>query len=179
MIGTERLDLRLWRDGDARLMELHCNTPAVMRWLGGVQTSEQVDALVERQHALMAAHGHCFWVVERREDGAFLGMCGLKRVDAPTAPNPGDIEIGWRLREDSWGRGYAREAASAALDFAFGKLAAPHVVAFTVAGNSDSWGLMERLGMIRRPDLDFEDPRYGAELNPTVVYLLEADQWNP
>jgi RimJ/RimL family protein N-acetyltransferase len=177
VIETARLLLREWREGDVQLMNEHCNTPAVMRWLGDVQDPAQVEALVARQYALQADHGHCFWVVERREDGAFLGMCGLKKVDAPGGPMPGGMEIGWRFREDSWGRGYAKEAATAALDFAFGRLAARRVVAFTVEGNSASWGLMERLGMVRRPDLDFDDPRYPPDLNPTIVYVIEAAQW--
>ena len=89
----------------------------------------------------------------------------------------GDFEIGWRLREDAWGQGYAREAASASLDAAFGHFGAPHVIAFTVAQNKASWGLMERLGMTRRADLDFFDPCYSAELNPTIVYRIDAADW--
>ncbi len=178
MIDTPRLLLREWRDGDARRMEAHCNTPAVMRWLGGIQPPEYYDGLVARQQALLAQRGHCFWVVERRDDEAFLGMCGLKLADAPGAPVPNEIEVGWRLREDGWGRGYAKEAATAALDFAFRVLVAPRVIAFTVDGNSASWGLMKRLGMVRRSELDFNDPRYGPDLNPTIVYVMEAAKWN-
>jgi len=62
----------------------------------------------------------------------------------------------------------------ASLDLAFSRFAAPHVVALTVPGNVASRGLMERLGMIRREDLDFDDPRYGPELNPTIVYRVDA-----
>ena len=61
-----------------------------------------------------------------------LGFCGLKRVNSDGAPNPGDFEVGWRLREDAWGQGYAKEAAIASLDLAFGRFGAPHVVALTV-----------------------------------------------
>ncbi len=63
-------------------------------------------------------------------------------------------EVGWRLREDAWGQGYAKEAAIASLDFAFDTLGADRVVAITFPGNEASWGLMERLGMTRRPELD-------------------------
>ncbi|MGV3479027.1 MAG: GNAT family N-acetyltransferase, partial [Sphingobium sp.] len=84
---------------------------------------------------------------------------------------------GWRLREDAWGQGYAREAAIASIRRAFLVHGAERVVAFTVQGNSASWGLMERLGMVRRADLDFIDPAYGPDLNPTIVYVTERDQW--
>ena len=177
MIETERLILREWRAEDAAEMKRHCNTPAVMRWLGPLNPPEYYVAMVARQQAMVADHGHCFWVVERKEDGAFLGMCGIKRCDPESVGLTGEFEIGWRLREDAWGKGYAREAATAALDHAFGTLGAKRVIALTVDGNSDSWGLMLRLGMVRRPDLDFDDPRYSAELNPTIVYVIGADQW--
>ena len=62
-------------------------------------------------------------------DDELLGFCGLKRVNSPGAPLPGNFEIRWRLREDAWGQGYAGEAAIASLDLAFGRYAAPHVVA--------------------------------------------------
>ena len=85
--------------------------------------------------------------------------------------------MGWRLREDAWGRGYAKEAATATLDHAFGSLAADRVVAITFNQNEASWGLMKRLGMKRREDLDYDDPRY-PELNPTIVYEIERKEWN-
>jgi RimJ/RimL family protein N-acetyltransferase len=49
----------------------------------------------------------------------------------------------------------------------------------TVAGNIASRRVMERIGMTRRPDLDFHDPAYSAALNPTILYMIERDQWEP
>jgi RimJ/RimL family protein N-acetyltransferase len=134
-------------------------------------------ALIARVLECQRRNGFCFWIVERSTDGAILGFCGLKRADAPGSSVTGEMEIGWRLREDAWGQGYAREAASAALHLAFACFGAAQVVALTVSGNGASWGLMERLGMQRRPALDYEDSRYGADLNPTIVYALTKDQW--
>ena len=148
-----------------------------MRWLGGVQSQADQDAALDRIAGFQRDFGHTFWIVERIADGALLGFCGLKRVNSPGAPNPGDFEIGWRLREDAWGQGFAKEAAIASMDLAFTRYGAPHVVALTVDGNRDSQGLMKRLGMTRRPDMDYEDSRYGPELNPTIVYRMEAADW--
>lgn len=174
---TERLVLRDWRPGDRALFLEHLNSPAVMQWLGGVQDEATYAAAFDRVDGYARDYGHTFWIVERKADGAMLGFCGLKRVNSEGAKNPGDMEVGWRLRESAWGQGIAKEAAIASLDLAFGRFAAPHVVALTVAGNAASWGLMERLGMTRRPDLDYHDPRYGPELNPTIVYSIEAGDW--
>lgn len=177
VIETERLILRAWKVGDGSALAQVTNNEAVMRWLGGVRPAEEFDAIEGRQRKLQEERGHCFWIVERKEDCAMLGFCGLKIADAPGSSVPGELEIGWRLREDAWGRGYAKEAATASLDFAFGTLGAARVIAVTVAGNKASWGLMQRLGMQRREDLDYHDPRFGAELNPSIVYVLEASAW--
>jgi RimJ/RimL family protein N-acetyltransferase len=175
---TQRLRLRCWRAGDREEFVRHLNTPAVMRWLGGVQDKDSYDAGFDRIDAYQRDHGHTLWVVDRKHDRALLGFCGLKRVNSPGAGSlTGDFEIGWRLREDAWGHGFAKEAAIATLDLAFGRFAAPHVVALTVAGNRDSWGLMQRLGMRRREDLDFIDSRFGPELNPSIIYRIDAEDW--
>ncbi|MDB5672757.1 MAG: N-acetyltransferase [Alphaproteobacteria bacterium] len=177
MIETERLRLRNWREADSAAFHEHCNRAAVMRWLGGVQPRDRMDAVVERLIRLQEEKGHTFWVVERKEDDAFLGFCGLKIANGRDSKVTDDVEIGWRLREDAWGKGYAKEAAAASLDFAFDELKAQRVVALTVDGNAASWGLMRRLGMTRREDLDYVDPDWPDEMNPTIVYVLGADEW--
>ena len=177
MLETERLRLRNWREGDDERLHIHCNTPAVMRWLGGVRSREQMRESAERLTRLQEERGHTFWVLERKADDAFLGFCGLKIANARDSKVAGEIEIGWRLRQDVWGQGYAKEAATASLDHAFGPLGAQRVIAITFEGNEASWGLMKRLGMQRRADLDYVDPDWPEEMNPTIVYMIEADQW--
>ena len=178
VLETERLFLRKWRKSDIEPFMEHLNTRNVMRWLGGVQNREKFDAAMERLEGYDRDFGHTFWIVERKSDGEILGFCGLKRVNAPQPKLTGAHEIGWRLREDVWGKGYAKEAATACMDAAFSRWNAPYVVALTVAGNEPSWGLMKRLGMRHHPELDFHDPNYGEDLNPTIVYKIEADVWN-
>ncbi|TCJ41072.1 GNAT family N-acetyltransferase [Parafrankia sp. BMG5.11] len=177
MIETDRLVLREWREADWPRFWAGTNTPAVMRWLGGVLDEDGMAATRARVENCQAANGFCFWVVERKSHDDVLGFCGLKRADAPGSSVTGAVEIGWRLREDAWGQGYAREAASAALGAAFTRFGADEVVALTVPGNAASWGLMKRLGMQRRAELDYVDPRFGEELNPSIVYSLRRDQW--
>jgi RimJ/RimL family protein N-acetyltransferase len=176
---TERLRLRTWNDEDEFRFYEAMNTPAVMRWLGGLQRPEEWSAGYQRLRGYERDFGFTFWIVERKSDDLILGFCGLKRVNAPGADFPGEVEIGWRLREEAWGRGYAKEAAIASLDLAFDRFAAPQVVAVTAAGNAASQGLMIRLGMTRRPELDFIDQRFpeDSEVNPQVVFSIPAEDW--
>ncbi|HKX92188.1 MAG TPA: GNAT family N-acetyltransferase [Sphingomicrobium sp.] len=172
---TERLALRTWDPADRAEYARHLNTSAVTRHLGGVQSDEELAAAFDRLERYQREHGHTFWVVERKSDGAVLGFCGLKVADVLGSPVDGEIEIGWRLREDAWGQGYAKEAAEAALDWAWANLGVERVVAFTIPINTESRRLMERLGMVRRPDLDFAHPAFasGHPLSQHVTYVAE------
>ena len=175
---TRRLILRDWDDEDeARFYEV-MNREEVMRHLGGVQLPEDWRAAYQRIRGFSRDFGHTFWIVEDRASRDILGFCGIKRVNAPGAGSlTGKHEIGWRLRPEAWGKGIAKEAAIASLDLAFHRFDAPHVIALTIPANKASWGLMQRLGMTRRADLDFIDERFGPELNPSIVYWLDAEDW--
>ena len=175
---TERLILRTWETGDRAEYARHVNTAAVGRHVGGVQSEEDLNAAFERLEAYQRDSGHTFWVVERKSDGAFLGFCGLKVANVPDTPVHGEIEIGWRLRADVWGQGYAKEAAEAALGWAWANLDCARVVSFTIPANEASWGLMERLGMTRRPDLDFGHPHFAPDhpLSQHITYVIERPQ---
>jgi RimJ/RimL family protein N-acetyltransferase len=177
---TDRLVLRKWGEGDSDRFHAIMNRPAVMRWLGGVQGPEEWSAAYERIIGYQRDFGFTFWIVERKADGEMLGFCGLKRANAPGADAiAGDIEIGWRLREEAWGQGYAKEAAIASLDLAFDRFRAPFVIAMTALGNLPSQGLMKRLGMIRRADLDFVHQAFPADsdVNPQSIFRIDAADW--
>ncbi|HEX8667837.1 MAG TPA: GNAT family N-acetyltransferase [Allosphingosinicella sp.] len=176
MIETQRLLLRDWREEDIEPFIRHLNTPAVMRWLGGVRPPEEHRRSVrERMMRWQEELGFTFWALEEKASGELLGFCGIKIADDPDSPVEGLHEIGWRLREDAWGKGYAKEAAMASLDFAFGTLGADRVVALTVVENIASWGLMERLGMRRSPELDYEGAPWAE--GPVIAYALGREQW--
>ncbi len=172
---TRRLLLRDWEDEDeARFYEV-MNREEVMRHLGGVQLPDEWREAYQRVRGFSHDYGHTFWIIEDRETREFLGFCGIKIANDPHSPLQGEYEMGWRLREDAWGRGYAREAATAAMDFAFGQLGAERVVALTVEGNRPSWGLMLRLGMTRRPELDYTGPDWAE--GTVIVHAIGRDEW--
>jgi RimJ/RimL family protein N-acetyltransferase len=174
---TDRLVLRTIEEGDAARQDRLLNTPAVMARLGGVKELHEIEAKHAKAMAMYAREGFSFLFMTEKASGEMVGHCGIKRVDNPLAPNVGDHEIGWLVREDRWRRGYAEEAMRAVLDWAFTRIHAPHVVALTSEANAGSWKLMQKLGMVRREDLDFADPGFPAEDNPTIQYSLTQEQW--
>ncbi|GGE03723.1 N-acetyltransferase [Tsuneonella deserti] len=178
MIETARLVLRPPAQEDLAFRLAALNTPEVTRHLGGVATPEQLAERHARDMAAFADHGIGFWTVTLRETGAPVGRCGLGSI-GPKAPAPivGKREIGWTLAATAWGRGYAREAASAVLDHAFRVLADDEVWGQTSDSNAASSTLMRRLGFARRGDLDYVDDDYPPQDNPTTVYRLARADW--
>jgi RimJ/RimL family protein N-acetyltransferase len=173
-LETARLALREWCEADAAPFHAMCSDPQVMEYLGPLMSRAEVDEAIARMQEYQRCHGHCFWAVERLADGAFLGFCGLKPGVAET-PLQDQIEIGWRLVRHAWGQGYAREAAEASLDWGWREIMSETIMAMTVLGNVRSWSLMERLGMARQAELDFDYPGLASDdpLRPTIVYAKQ------
>ena len=174
-LETERLLLRSWRDADrAPFAEMSADS-AVMEHLGGMVTADESDAIITRFAGVEQDQGHTFWAIERRDDGCFLGFCGLRRGGHVGTPVTDELEIGWRLARDAWGQGYAREAAQASISWGWDNRGAARIAAWTVTGNTASWGLMIRLGMVHRPELDFDHPRFaiGHPLCRHLVYTID------
>ncbi len=174
MIETERLILRGWRDDDAALHHAMCADPAVMAYLGPAPTQAESAAVVARQQAMFADYGACFWALERRDTGAFIGWCGIKPGPVGT-PIDGKSEIGWSLVQSEWGQGYAREAAEASLAWGWREMDLPTVWAITVPANTASRALMERLEMTRVVDGDFDHPKLAEDdpLRRHVLYQID------
>ena len=173
-IDTERLILREWREGDAAPFHAMSEDPRVMATLGPLMSRSQSDALIERLQKRQIDHGHTFWALERKQNRAFIGWCGIV-IALDELPIAGKLEAGWRLAHSAWGQGYAREAALASLDWGFQTLGADEIWAITSLNNTRSWGLMERLGMERQHDMDFDHPNVadGSPLKQHITYRIK------
>lgn len=170
-LETERLLLRDWRDDDRPAFAAMNADPRVMEHFESVLSREESNAAAARFQASIEADGFGFYAVEVKGGVPFVGAVGVKRVtfDAPFTPA---VETGWRLGFESWGLGYATEAARACLDHAFGPLGLREVVAFTALENVRSMKVMERIGMTRDLDGDFDHPRVtdGHRLQRHALY---------
>ena len=175
-VETSRLVLRPFDDMD-RAPFFALNThPLVVESLGSSPTREESDAMIDRYSAEMAREGWGFWAVAEGGDGAsFVGMVGLHRV-RPELPCAPAVEIGWRLHPDTWGRGYATEAAAASLRFGFEVAGVGEIIAFTTTLNTRSQAVMERIGMRRDVAGDFDHPSVpeGSPLRRHVLYRAAA-----
>lgn len=169
---TARLVLRAWEQADRATFAALCADAEVMRYFPSTLTPAESDDLVNRVVAAWQANGFGLWAVEAGPAG-FVGFVGLSspRFHAPFTPC---VEIGWRLRRDVWGRGYAPEAARAALAFGFDELGLAEIVSFTTATNAPSRRVMDKIGMHHdsRDDFDHPDLSEGHPLRRHVLYRL-------
>jgi RimJ/RimL family protein N-acetyltransferase len=171
VLETTRLLLRTYREADLEPFAALNADPEVYRTLGGAplirEHSDDIAAWAQEVHA---EEGIGLLAVERRADGAFLGMCGLHHQES----FPDDVEVAWRLAHEHWGHGYATEAATAWLDHGFDALGLPEVISTTDHDNVRSLAVMRRLGM---------DFRYAAQMVDdgqtfdAVVYGVTAGRW--
>lgn len=193
---TERLALRRLALTDAdvdNVLSLDAD-PRVMRYLDRPKTRTEVER--EALPALIALSSHHpaygAWAAETREGGEFVGWLSLRPV-APTgepmvewrtAPRDSTdtVMLGYRLRHDAWGRGYATEGARALISYAFTTNASgrpvQRIVATTMAVNAGSRRVMEKAGLryLRTVHVDWPDPLSGTE-HGDVEYEITRAQW--
>ncbi len=175
---TERLLLRRWREDDRQpFADLNAD-PEVMRHFPAPLTRADSDRLAGLADQELGDRGYGLWAVEVPGADPFIGFVGLNqpRFDAHFTPA---VEVGWRLARRAWGRGYATEAARAALALGFAQAGLAEIVSFTVPANLRSRAVMERLGMRRDPADDFDHPALpeGHPLRRHVLYRLRREDW--
>jgi RimJ/RimL family protein N-acetyltransferase len=171
-LTTDRLLLRRWQDGDREPFAAMNADPEVMRHLPAPLDRAASDALVDRIEALFVEQGFGLWALEVRASGEFVGFTGLNPMPEGT-PGVGGMEVGWRLTRAAWHRGYATEAARAAVRVAFDGAGLPRLWSMTAATNTASQAVMRRLGMT--PHSRFEHPRLpaGHPVRPQVAFVLD------
>jgi RimJ/RimL family protein N-acetyltransferase len=143
-LETERLLLRGFGEGHLDGWAAICADPEVMRWIGEPNGMSRGRAW--RDIAYMAGHWELRrfgqWAVVERDGGALVGRTGLIRPEGW----PG-IEVGWVMARARWGRGYAPEAAAAAVDWGREALGLDHVISLIEDHNGASQRVAEKLGM--------------------------------
>lgn len=176
-LKTERLLLRQWQLDDYPLFAKMNADPIVMEFYPELLNSDASNLMASKLESLIADRSWGLWAVELLDQSQFIGFVGLHEphYDLPMTPC---VEIGWRLSKDSWGKGYATEAAKAALDFAFQRLELEEVYSFTSVVNFKSEAVMKRLGM-KNLLKNFNHPivPVGHNLSEHVLYKMTKEQW--
>lgn len=174
---THRLTFRSVTLEDAETLDALNRAPGVLRFLERNPASMEYlrDTLIPKRMRMAVDHpGYGLWLAHLRTSGAFVGTFGLK----PDHPTEGDAELGYRLHPEYWGHGLATEASREIVRYAFDELNPGRLVAITMAVNTPSRKVMERIGLhhIRTFHEHFDAPLPGTEFGE-VEYALTREEW--
>lgn len=141
-----RLGFRPWRNSDLPLMTAINANKNVMEFFPNVLSADETKAFILRMQSQFNDLGFSYFAVDVLETGEFIGFIGLSKQTYP-APFTPCIDIGWRLDEKHWNKGYATEGAKASLNYAFNHLQLQEIVAVCPKINRNSEKVMQKLGM--------------------------------
>ena len=171
--------MREWRDDDRDPFAGINVDPDVMRHFPSMLTPQQSSEMVDRMAAAWQQRGFGLWAVERCDTSEFIGFVGLA-VPGWETPFTPCVEVGWRVGRQHWGNGFAPEAAIMALEWGFANISPPGdaIVSFTTESNLNSQRVMEKIGMIRDLDGDFDHPMFPDWVERRhVLYRIDRRQF--
>ncbi|MCK8487546.1 GNAT family N-acetyltransferase [Paenibacillus sp. MBLB2552] len=145
-IETTRLHLRDWKEADLAPFRQLNSDEQVMRYFPKALSTEETDGLYQSILSGFQECGFGLYAVELKETQEFIGFIGFRRVQFEADFTP-CIEIGWRLKQEAWGKGVATEGAAACLEYGFNRLGFHDVYSFTADINTPSQNVMKKIGM--------------------------------
>jgi ribosomal-protein-alanine N-acetyltransferase len=168
-VQTARLLLRPFTPADRGALAPIYGDPDVMRYMrtGNPTPAERLPVILDYYIRYWQEHPFGLWAVERRDDGALLGQCGLFHLD-----NTAEVEVAYLLAKDAWGQGFATEAAAATLRYGFETVGLDRIVAVVRPQNIASQRVLEKIGLFYE-----RNARY-YELDVRYYGLNRAD-WEP
>jgi RimJ/RimL family protein N-acetyltransferase len=168
-LQTKRLVLREWRASDFDFFAALYGDPDVAKYVGGVMERNDAWRALSSAIGHWALRGYGTWAVERKEDGKLVGRVGLINPEGW----PG-LEVGWTLDKPYWGKGYASEAAEAALSFAFLTQKVDRMISCIDPDNVASQAVARRVGETRG---ELRHLRIAGKEHPVDIWSITRGEW--
>jgi len=177
-LTTKQLILRPWKEEDLEPFAVLNADPRFMEYFPSTLTQRESDDLAKRISTKLKEQGWGLWAVSVPSIADFIGFIGLAEPSFDAHFTPA-VEVGWRLAFDYWGKGYATEGATAALQYGFETLNLNEIVSFTAVQNMRSRRIMEKIGMHHDPKDDFDHPKVpnAHPLRRHVLYRTNRSEW--
>lgn len=148
LFTSERLGFRNWETSDIPKMTAVSSNPNVMRFFPSTQDEPHTAGFIKRMQEEFETKGFCYFAVDKLDGNEFIGFIGLSEqfFESPFTPC---VDIGWRLAETAWNKGYATEGAKRCLQYAFDDLKLKKVIAIAPEINENSINVMQKIGMTK------------------------------
>lgn len=169
---SERLGFRNWTEDDRSKMGMINSDPKVMEHFPAIPTQEQTDKFIEQMKTQFLKHGFCYFAVDKLEDNKFIGFIGLSEKTFESDFTP-CIDIGWRLAQSEWGKGFATEGAKKCLDFGFNKIGLDNIKSICPVTNDKSENVMKKIGMKKVKNFNHPLLSEYKKLEKCVLYKIE------
>ena len=173
LFQSSRLGFRRFTTADLVPLAAMNSDPAVMEFFPKTQTIQETQAFIDRTNKHFNQHGYSWYAVDALATKSFIGFIGLVQTtfEAPFTPC---AEIGWRLKNAAWGKGYATEGATRCLQYGFNTLQLPVIYSFTATVNLRSERVMQKIGMVKEGTFDHPLLEKGNWLEKHVLYKIVA-----
>lgn len=144
VLETPRLTLRRFTEADAPLLLQLNSNPEVVKYVHEPTLRTEEQALNVIVDIILPQYKKEFgrWAIHLKETNEFIGWCGLKYL-----PERGEVDLGYRLFQHQWGKGYATEAATNTLEYGFNELKIPLITGKAHKENTASIHVLEKIGM--------------------------------
>jgi ribosomal-protein-alanine N-acetyltransferase len=145
--------------------------PKVMEYFTKMLTDEETDQFYKRIQEEFKTYGYGLYAVETRQNNEFIGFIGFLWANFSSEFTP-CIEIGWRLKQAAWGKGYATEGANACLNYGLQTLGLNQIYSFSSKMNIPSENIMKKVGMVKIAEFDHPNIKEGNPLREHVLYSI-------
>lgn len=173
---SQRLGFRNWVDSDFEKMHAINADPKVMEFFPSTRTEEETRVFIEKMRIRYINKSYCYFPVEKLENGAFIGFIGISEQHFESDFSP-CLDIGWRLAQTEWNKGYATEGAKRCLEYAFNYLGLDSLKATAPEINLPSIRVMEKIGMGKVKSFDHPSLMKAGRLKRCVLFEIKNNTY--
>jgi len=174
LFSSSRLVFRRWKDSDLPIFAEMNHDLEVMEFFPHYLTHEQSANVIEGFKKHFDTYGFCFYAVDLKESGEFIGFIGLN-VPTFEAEFTPCVEVGWRLKKSVWNQGLASEGGATCIQYAWDYLNLTGIHSFTASLNKRSERIMQKIGMKKVSTFDHPLVEDGHRLKPHVLYRIDKE----
>uniref|UniRef100_UPI00404A6402 GNAT family N-acetyltransferase n=1 Tax=Gelidibacter sp. TaxID=2018083 RepID=UPI00404A6402 len=169
---SERLGFRNWNENDKPKMGKINSDPKVMEHFPAIPTQKQTNEFIDRMKTQFSKNGFCYFAVDRLDSNEFIGFIGIAEQNFESDFTP-CVDIGWRLAQTEWGKGFTTEGAKKCLEFAFNEIGLENIKSICPETNDKSEKVMKKIGMKKTKSFNHPLLSEYKELEKCVLYEIE------
>lgn len=174
ILKSERLGFRNWTKSDLTELAKINADPEVMEYFPKLLTEKETSEFIDRLIKHYDNNGYNYFATEILETGELIGFIGLAFQDYKTDFTPA-IDIGWRLKKNAWGKGFATEGANKIFEFGFSELNLDKIISTCTEKNSKSENIMKKIGMDKIGEFNHPKLKEYPEYQKCVCYRINKN----